>query len=101
MIDTARREKIQAAVAAQRAMANRLRNAIADVAIRDRLRPVLHFLDDVNRYFLDSVDRTRTAAQESELLDHAESLLQFALRMLHDVNNAVLKYDGPESIRAV
>jgi hypothetical protein len=27
--------------------------------------------------------------------------LQFALRMLHDVNYAVLKYDGPESIRAV
>jgi hypothetical protein len=101
MVDTTRRDKIRLEVAAHRVTAIRLRDEIVDGAKKDRLLLVLHFLDDVNRYFLDSVDRTRTAAQESELLDHAESLLQFALRMLHDVNNAVLKYDGPESIRAV
>ena len=85
MVDSERRQKIRESVAAPRAAAIRFRDEIDDVAKKDQLRLVLHFLDDVDGLFLDSVDPNRTATQESEWLDHAEHLLQIALKMLLSV----------------
>jgi hypothetical protein len=97
MVDTTRRDKIRLEVAGHRVTAIRLRDEIVDGAKKDRLLLVLHFLDDANRYFLDSLDRDRTASQESEWLGHAESLLHIALKILHDVDD-VQKYDGLDNV---
>jgi hypothetical protein len=101
MVDTTRRDKIRAEVAAHRVTTIRLRDEIVDVSKKDRLLLVLHFLDDVNRYFLDSVDRNLTAPQESEWLGHADTLLHIALKILHDVDNNVQNYGDPDHVRTV
>ena len=68
---------------------------VQDPFFRGRLQQVRYWLEDVERFFLESLLReSRTPAQESDWLGGAEFALKMAARQLKSIQDAVAKY-GP------
>ena len=70
-----------------------LEAVVKDTYFRWHLQHIRNWLEDVERFFLESLTReSRTPAQESAWLDGADFALQMAARQLKDVQDAVAKY---------
>src|SRR5205809_6230393 len=101
MIDTARRDRLRAEVAAHRAAALGLREKIVDGTTKTLLGPVLNTLNDVDSVFLASINNDRTVEQEKWWLDWAERWLQVPALELHAITELIQKYGGPEKVRTI
>lgn len=79
-----------------------LTEAVRDQGVRDQLRVVSRWVDDVKTHFLQSLEREeRTKEQEDHWLFEAEKFFGMATNERRRLQSLIESYGGPENIRMI
>jgi hypothetical protein len=92
-------QRIKAKVREERKLLSKLEHSFTDADLRQLLKPALHYLDDVEGYFLDPKvlnDPPRTGAQMARWLGGAERVLHGAM-LLRERAERLIKKHGPDA----
>lgn len=92
MVDTARRDQIRSRVIEKKLITNQLREEFSDAYLKQHLQMIWRWFDDIERFFLDNVDRQRTEAAEARWLDHAEFFLNLHTTALKEMQKVMDTY---------
>ena len=86
----------------QRKAVESLKAALRDEGMIRMLRTPAHWLEDVEHYFLGSLEKEeRIKEQEAAWLFEAEKLLQLAINERMRLEGLIEKHGGPESVKVI